>query len=96
MLTESLPIQVFIRANLERREVKAIIDNWRVDYTTMVQILTNHFMDMGWYEARPEQEKVARETLVRLLKSSSELIIKVNEAERRERMLARTKKSFAD
>lgn len=96
MLTEPLPIQVFIRASFERREVKAIIDAWRIDYNDMVQILSSHFMDMGWYDTQPEQEPIALETLVFLLKSSSELILKVNEAEKRERLLARTKKSFAD
>ncbi|MFW7379097.1 MAG: hypothetical protein ACOH5I_09850 [Oligoflexus sp.] len=96
MLTEPLPIRVFVRTNLERSEVKHIVEHWRVDFTVLIQLICNHFHDMGWYEVRPELEKVARKTMVMILKSSSDILIKVAEAERRERMLARTKRSFAD
>jgi len=96
MLTEPLPVRVFIQANLERPEVKNIIDNWRVDYALLVQIATAQFHDMGWFEVRPELEKRALQALVMILNSSTEILVKVAEAERRERMLARTKRNFAD
>lgn len=96
MLTEPLPIRVFVRANLERPEVKSIIDNWRVDDAFLVQIATAQFQDMGWFEVRPELEKIARQTFIMILNSSTEILIKVAEAERHERMLARTKRNFAD
>jgi hypothetical protein len=96
MLTEAMPIKLFVRISLERREIKSIIEEWRVEHDVLIQCIVNHFNEVGIFEVRPHLEQVIRLRIAGFIKSSPEILKRKIEAERRERILARTKKSYAD
>lgn len=96
MITESVPLQVYIRQSFDLKEIKAITDQWRVETTKLMLIVASHLNELGVYSVAPHSERFMLNTIKKFLLNSPEVIRLVHEAERRERMLARTKKSLSD
>jgi len=96
MYTESIPLYVFIRNAFDSKEIKTISDQWRVEVNQLVSIIHNQISELGVYEVPPELARYMKTVILEYLVNSPEILKIVNEAERRERILARTKKSLSD
>ncbi len=96
MITESVPLQVYVRQSFDLKEIKTITDQWRVETSKLIMIVISHLNEVGIYSVAPHTERFMLATIKRFLLNSPEIIRLVHEAERRERMLARTKKSLSD
>ena len=96
MITESVPLQIYIRQSFDTKEIKAVTDQWRVETGQLMNIVISHLNEIGVYSVAPNNEKFMKEVILAFLNNSPEIIKLVHEAERRERMLARTKKSLSD
>lgn len=88
---EPQPIAMFIKKKLEHPRIKPILDGWSIDNDELLELLIHHFEDMGCYMADPNAESALSDCLVSFLKYSPEIILKVSEAERREKMIARSR-----
>lgn len=96
MYTESIPVSVFVKQTFEHKEIKAISDQWRVETAQLMAIITANLTELGIYDVSPDLAKNMKTILLEFLVNSPEIIKIVHEAERRERILARTKKSLSD
>lgn len=92
MLTEPLPINLFIETCFERKEIKSITDQWRVETGEIKEIMISYFGEMGIYSVTPELESYVRRQLPDLLRSSPEIVKKVADAERREKLMSRSRR----
>lgn len=96
MYIESIPIKTFIRQAFEFKEIKTVTDQWRVETQQIANIMVGAMMELGIYEVQPDMEEYMRKTLLDFLLHNPEVLRLVHEAEKRERILARTKKSLSD
>lgn len=84
MLTEPLPIELFVTMRFEERHIARIIENWPVESKTLIKIVTGHFREMGLYTVSGETETQVFENILVMLKSSpqiAELVHKAHMAE---------------
>ena len=96
MYTEPIPLYIFIRQSFEAKEIKTVTDEWRVETNQLISIIISQLNELGVYEVAPELSKYMKRIILDFLVNSPEIIKLVHEAERRERILARTKKSLSD
>ena len=96
MYIEPIPIRTFVLQAFEYKEIKTITDQWRVETSQIASIATMHIMELGIYKVQPEMEDYMRAVILKFVLNSPEIIRLVDEAEKRERILARTKKSLSD
>ena len=96
MLTEPLPMSLFVETCFERKEIKSVTDEWRVETSILQQIILSHFYEMGLFSVTPDLERITRQRIIDFLYASPEILMKVAEAERRERMMARSRRNSAD
>lgn len=92
MLTEPLPVAIFIDTCFERKNIKTMTDQWRVETDELKSIILSYYQEMGIYSVYPSLEHHIRREIPRLLQSSPEVLRRVAEAERRERMLSRSRR----
>lgn len=86
MLTEPLPIAIFVKTRFHDSIILGIMEKWRVEASTVERMVINSFEEMGIYSVEPALEKMYFERMVRLLKFSPEIrqtVFKAAEAERR-------------
>lgn len=96
MYVEPIPLYIFIKQSFEYKEIKSVTDQWRVETQQLINIILAQINELGIYEVNPGMEVYMRKILLEFLRTSPEIIKMVHEAERRERILARTKKSLSD
>ena len=63
MLTEDLPIDVFISTKFSDRDISTITDSWRVENETLIAIISGYFKDLGIYRAKPTFEKYLKNNI---------------------------------
>jgi hypothetical protein len=81
---EPLPIENYVQQQFGHQSVIKIIQNWRVEPEVLVNIIINHFRDMGIYYVGPKQEKLMQKSLIHGLKNSPEIIKMLKRAEQSE------------
>lgn len=96
MYTESIPVYIFVKQAFELKEIKGVTDEWRVETSQLVNIIMSQLNEMGIYQVTPNLSRHMKEIILELLLNSPEIIKLVHDAERREMILARTKKSLSD
>ncbi len=96
MLMEPIPLDIFIRDAFERKEIKTITDEWRVDVDQIKFIIKESFQDMGLYQVHPTWIPFLLKAVGHFLQNSVAIKKLVKEAARREAVLAKVKRSFAD
>ena len=84
MLTEPLPISIFVRTRFSDPNITAITDKWRVEGTIIETIVISHFEDMGLFSVNPSMEKDCFNTLMHFLYNSPEIYAIVKKAEAEE------------
>ncbi|NRA68404.1 MAG: hypothetical protein HRU19_28220 [Pseudobacteriovorax sp.] len=91
MLTEAVPIKIFLDQAFTRIEIKPHIDSIRLDVADLQVILTGHFNDMGIYSVTPEMAPALLKVIPKYLANSPEILRKTRELAIREARLRRTK-----
>ena len=84
MLTEPLPIELFVQIRFSDTQVHAAMENWRVEPETVQQVIINYFKEMGIFVVMPNLEKELFERLIFILKNSTEILSMVRKAEEAE------------
>tara|TARA_B100001094_G_C18137825_1_gene776129 strand:+ start:277 stop:564 length:288 start_codon:yes stop_codon:yes gene_type:complete len=80
MLTEPLPISVFVKTRFSDPVIAATTDKWRVEGSVIEKIVINHFEDMGIYSVNVGQEHGCLATLMSILYNSPEIYQMVEKA----------------
>lgn len=93
MLTEPIPIYHYVKEQLENRAVKAVVDEWRVENEVILEITINNYKSMGIYQVTPESEAHINRIFLKILKDSPDVTRLILEAKKRERHLAKNKRS---
>ena len=96
MYTEPIPVYIFIKQAFEMKEIKTVTDEWRVETGQLINIIIMQLHELGLYQITPSMARYMKASIIEFLMNSPEIIKLVHEAERRERILARTKKSLSD
>ena len=94
MLTEDLPIDVYISSSFTDKDVSAITDGWRVENEVLINIISGYFKDLGIYRARPIGESYLKKQILFLLNNAPEIVELVKRAEANE--LLRHQSKHAD
>lgn len=84
MLTEPLPIEIFVATRFEERRISKLIELWPVESSVLIKIVIAHFKEMGLYSVNGDLEKQIYETILVFLKSSpaiAEVLYKAQMAE---------------
>ena len=93
MLTEPLPIQIFVNTRFQEKEIIEIIEKWRIESEELQNLVTREFKEMGIYSVTPTLEREIKQLLVGILVNSPDIIELVRRAERRAEAL-RAKNRF--
>ena len=93
MLTEPLPIQIFVNTRFQEKEIIEIIEKWRIESEELQSLVTREFKEMGIYSVTPTLEREIKQLLVGILVNSPDIIELVRRAERRAEAL-RAKNRF--
>lgn len=81
MLTEPLPIPIFIRLRFQDPQVSSITEKWRVEREQIEDILINHFNEMGIFCVEPRLEETCFRKIVEWLTTSPAIWQVVKKAE---------------
>jgi hypothetical protein len=86
MLTEPLPIEIFVATRFSEKAITNIIENWRVEPEQLQKMLVNYFREMGIFAVLPTMETELKDTLLLWLQNSPEIYQMVKKAEMQELM----------
>ena len=93
MLIESLPVEIYMEYAFERVEIKASLENIRVDDFEIKKLLVNHFKGMGLFSVEPAMAPILLKKIIDYVKTSPD-IMKLERAVRlREMRIKRVKGS---
>ncbi len=81
MLTEPLPIEIFVTMRFEERRIARMIENWPIESKTLVKIVIGHFKEMGLYTVSGDTELQVFENIISLLRSSPQIAELVHKAQ---------------
>ena len=84
MLTEPLPIEVFIAARFSEKAVISITENWRIEADELQKMLAGYFREMGIFEVLPSMEAELKVAMLAWLQNSPEIYQIVKKAEAQE------------
>jgi hypothetical protein len=84
MLTESLPLEVFISTRFEDKSIVQMIENWHVEGSFLQRVVIAHFKEMGIYHITPDLEEFVKDTMKHVLRWSPEIRAAVKKAEAEE------------
>lgn len=81
MLTEPLPIAIFVRTKTRHPTVRNITQEWRVEPTVVENIIITHFEDAGIYSVEPHLEKILFKKIIDIINNSPEIFKQLKRAE---------------
>ncbi len=84
MLTEPLPIEIFVATRFSEKAITNITENWRVEPDQLQKMLVNYFREMGIFAVLPTMEAELKDTLLLWLQNSPEIYQMVKKAEMQE------------
>ena len=80
MLTEPLPISIFVKLKYQTKQVAAITEKWRVERDEIESLLIKHFLDIGIYSVEPTWEQECFDRMLDWLKRSPDIWSMVKKA----------------
>jgi hypothetical protein len=95
MLTEPLPLEVFISTRFEDKTIVQMFENWNVDVPFLQKVVIAHFRELGIFHIRPDLEDFAKETIKYVLQWSPEIKAAVKKAEIEEQQRRQTRHQSA-
>lgn len=84
MLTEPLPIEIFVATRFTEKSITNITENWRVEPEQLQKMIVSYFREMGIFAVLPTMEAELKETLLHWLQNSPEIYQLVKKAEMQE------------
>ncbi|SMF60114.1 hypothetical protein [Pseudobacteriovorax antillogorgiicola] len=94
MYTSAIPVFIFVKQAFDSKEVKKVIEEWRVEQDELRRLVCRRLLEVGIYDVEPIDTRHLKMHIIDILLNAPEIIKIVDAAERRERALARTKKSY--
>lgn len=73
MLTEPLPIQVFVELRIAEKPIQPLLEALRIESEEVAKMAVKHFKNMGIYEVTPLSEQVLLETLSIFVRKSPDV-----------------------
>ncbi len=92
MLTEPLPIEIFVTTRFTEKNVIAITENWRIESEELQKMIVNYFREMGIYSVLPAMEVELKASLLYFLQNSPDIYKIVKKAEAQEELRRQTKR----
>ncbi len=92
MLTEPLPIEIFVSSRFTEKDIVALIENWRVEKDDVQKMLANYFKEMGIYSVTPQMEAKAKKTMLFWLQNAPEIYTMVRKAEEQDVLRRQSRK----
>lgn len=92
MLTEPLPIEIFVATRFTEKSVVNITENWRIESEELQKMIVNYFREMGIFSVLPTMEAELKVSLLQFLQSSPEIFKIVRKAEAQEELRRQTKR----
>ncbi len=92
MLTESLPIDIFINSRFAEKDIVAITENWRVEKDEVQKLLGTYFKEMGIFAVTPQMEKKVKKTMLFWLENAPEIYSMVRKAEEQDVLRRQSRK----
>ncbi|MFY7927524.1 MAG: hypothetical protein ACOVS5_01525 [Oligoflexus sp.] len=93
MLTEPLPIEIFVQTRFAEKAVVTIIENWRVESDDLQKIIIGYFKEMGVFSVLPQMEAELKLALLAWLETSPEIYQIVRKAEMQEQLRRQSRRS---
>lgn len=93
MLTESLPIEVYVGYRFKDKVILGIIENWRIEPEVLEKTIVTYFREMGIFSVTPQLDASIRDSITHLLVNSPEIFSKVKKAEAQEAMRRQNKRA---
>ncbi len=93
MLTEPLPIELFVITRFSDKSVTSITENWRVESVQLQKIIVNYFKEMGIFSVLPPMEAELKETIIYWLKNSPEIFQLVRKADLQEQLRRQSRRA---
>lgn len=84
MLTEPLPIEIFVATRFTEKSVTNIIENWRVEPDHLQKMLVGYFREMGIFAVMPSMEAELKDVLLQWLQNAPDIYQIVKKAEMQE------------
>lgn len=84
MLTESLPIEIYVGYRFKDKSIVNLIENWRIEPEVLEKIIVGYFREMGIFTVTPLLDGSIRDSITHLLQHSPEIFSKVRQAEAQE------------
>lgn len=92
MLTEPLPIEIFVTTRFTEKSVISITENWRIESEELQKMIVNYFREMGIYSVMPRMEAELKTALLAFLHNSPDIYKIVKKAEAQEELRRQTKR----
>lgn len=83
MITEKVPIEVFVTQVMTTKAARQIIDDWPIKPEMIVNIVVKHFRDMSIFDVQPAgQEPLIRKEILYFLQNSSVILELIDKAKK--------------
>lgn len=93
MLTEPLPIELFVITRFSDKSVTNITENWRVEPAQLQKLIVGYFKEMGIFSVMPQMENELKETIVSWLQNSPEVYQLVRKADLQEQLRRQSRRT---
>lgn len=93
MLTEPLPIELFVTTRFSDKSVISITENWRVEPSQLQKLIVGYFKEMGIFSVMPQMEHELKETIVSWLQNSPEVYQLVRKADLQEQLRRQSRRT---
>lgn len=70
MLTEPLPIEIFVNMRFEERRVAKFVESWPIETNVLAGLVIAHFKEMGIFSVNGFTADLLVEQMLQLLKNS--------------------------
>jgi hypothetical protein len=95
MLTEPIPIEIYVGHRFKDKTILAIIENWRIEPEALEKAIVTYFREMGIFSVTPKLDSTVKHSITHLLLNSPEIFGKVRKAEQQEAMRRQNKRADA-
>ena len=91
MLTEDLPIDVYIKSTFNDKDITAITDGWRVENEVLISIISGYFKDLGIYRTNSIGEEYLKKQILFLMFNAPEIVEMIRTTEANEMLRNQSK-----
>ena len=93
MLTEPLPIEIFVATRFSDKAITNVTENWRVEAEHLQKVIVGYFKEMGIFSVPPLMEAELKSSLIFWLQNSPEIYQMVRKADMQEQMRRQSRRA---